>query len=69
MGLWLALAALLGLGGYMEYHVQRHASEAAFAYSVMGACLVGLVALCLVIRRLANRRTNRCFLKRRSETA
>lgn len=53
LGLWLALAGLLGLAGYMEYHVQRHASEAAFAYSVMGACLVGLVALCLVIRMLA----------------
>jgi len=52
--LWLMLAALLGLGGYMEYHVQRHGSEALFAYSVMGGCLAGLVLVCLLIRFLAS---------------
>ena len=51
-GLWLALAALFGLGGYMEYYVQRRGHEAAFAYSVMGASLLGLVGLTLWIRAL-----------------
>jgi len=60
--LWLGLAALLGLGGYMEYHVQRHPGEAAFAYSIMGACLAGLVILCLTIRTLAERKKQGHFL-------
>ena len=51
--LWLICAALLGLGGYMEYHVQRHGSEALFAYSVMSACLVGLVIMGVVLFALA----------------
>ena len=53
LGLWLPIAALLGLGGYMEYHVQRHGNEALFAYSVMSLCLVGLVIFCLVIYGLS----------------
>ena len=52
--LWLVTAALLGLGGYMEYHVQRHAAQAVFAYSVMTACLIGLVAMGVLIRALAS---------------
>lgn len=61
--LWLGLAALLGLGGYMEYHVQRHPGEAAFAYSIMGTCLAGLVILCLTIRALAERKKQGHFLR------
>lgn len=53
MAMWLGIAALLGLGGYMEYYVQRHGRETAFAYSVMGGCLLGLIVLILLIRRLA----------------
>lgn len=53
--LWLVIAALLGVGGYMEYHVQRHAAEAVFAYSVMAACLLGLVLVGMSIRVCANR--------------
>ncbi len=48
IGLWLAIAALMGVAGYMEYHVQRHGNEALFAYSVMGSCLAALVLLALV---------------------
>ena len=53
--LWIGLAALLGGAGYMEYYVQRHGDQAAFAYSVMGACLVGIVAVTVLIRYLAIR--------------
>ncbi len=52
LALWSLLAGLFGLGGYMEYYVQRRGHEAAFAYSVMGAALMGIVVLTLVIRRL-----------------
>lgn len=43
--LWLVMTALFAAAGYMEYYVQRHGSEAVFAYSVMGACLFALVLL------------------------
>ena len=47
--LWFSLAALFGGAGYMEFYVQRHGREAAFAYSIMGACLVCIVALGLLL--------------------
>ena len=50
--LWIAVAGLLGLAGYMEYYVQRHGNEAVLAYSVMGACLFVVVILGLLIRWL-----------------
>ena len=53
LGLWIPILALMGGAGYMEYYVQRHGGEAAFAYSVMGTCLVGIVLLGLIIRALA----------------
>lgn len=42
---WLSLAALFGAAGCMEYYVQRRGREAAFSYSVMGACLAAVVAI------------------------
>jgi len=51
--LWLSLAALLGGAGYMEYYVQRHGREALFAYSIMGICLTGIVALGLLLWHLS----------------
>lgn len=42
--LWLAMAALLGGAGYMEYYVQRHGDKAVLSYSVMTACL-GIIVL------------------------
>lgn len=45
IGLWLAMAALMGGAGYMEYHVQRHGDQAVFAYSVMSTCLVLFLGL------------------------
>ena len=55
LGLWGLWAGLMGLGGYMEYYVQRHGDQAAFAYSVMGTALVALVALGCVIWYLAEK--------------
>ena len=55
LGLWALWAGLMGLGGYMEYYVQRHGDQAVFAYSVMGTALVALVALGCVIWYLAEK--------------
>lgn len=55
LALWLAFAGLMGLGGYMEYYVQRHGDQPVFAYSWMSAALVGIVTVVLVIRCLAER--------------
>ncbi len=51
--LWLLMAAGMGCAGFMEYYVQRHGNEAVFAYSVMSACLMGVIALTLLVRFLA----------------
>lgn len=49
----LPLMPLLGIAGYMEYHVQRHGDQAAFAYTVMGLCLGCFVLLTLLMRSFA----------------
>ena len=54
--LWLGMAAGLGCAGYMEYYVQRHGNQAAFAYSVMSAALGVVVVLVLITRGLGARR-------------
>ncbi len=48
---WLSLALFFGCAGYMEYYVQRHGREAAFAYSIMGTCLMGIVLFALYFRK------------------
>ena len=53
--LWLPALALLGGAGYMEYFVQRHGDQAAFAYGVMTLCLGSYVLLTLAIRWLGVR--------------
>lgn len=53
--LWIVIAAGIGCGGFMEYYVQRRGNEAVFAYSVMSACLIGVIILILLIRYLAVR--------------
>ena len=50
--LWLAMAALLGGAGSMEYYVQRHGDLAVFSYSVMSVCLLATVGLALLTRVL-----------------
>ena len=53
--LWLPIAAGIGCGGFMEYYVQRRGNEAAFAYSVMSGCLLGVILLTLLIRFLGEK--------------
>lgn len=50
--IWLAIAGMMGLAGYMEYYVQRHGNEAAFAYTTMTAALIVIVMLTLLMRAL-----------------
>lgn len=54
--LWLAMLALMGGAGYMEYYVQRHGDQALFAYSVMSGCLAAVLALLVLSRWLGVRR-------------
>ena len=51
--LWLGNLAMMGGAGYMEYYVQRHGDQAAFAYAVMGVCLAVICVLILVIRAVS----------------
>ena len=53
IGLWVGILALLVGAGYMEYYVQRHGDQAAFAYTNMAICLTGIVLITLVIRAIA----------------
>ena len=52
--LWVALVGVMGCAAYMEYYVQRHGGEAAFAYSVMGICLCAAVVLVLIFRSIGS---------------
>ena len=54
LAIWLGGAGLMGIAAYMEYHVQRHGDQAAFAYSVMSACLIVVVGLGILIRFLGS---------------
>ena len=56
---WIAMACLFGGIGYMEYYVQRHGREAAFAYSVMGTCLACIVLLGLIFWHHSNKPVKR----------
>ena len=51
--LWIGNLAMMGGVGYMEYYVQRHGDQAAFAYTIMGICLTVIGILTLVIRALS----------------
>lgn len=57
IGLWVGFAALMGIGGFMEYYLQRHGDKMLVSYIIMGAALMGLVALVLTIRHLAEKDT------------
>jgi prolipoprotein diacylglyceryltransferase len=47
--IWSAMLPLLGIAGYMEYHVQRHGDQRIFAYTVMSVCLAAVVAMTIYI--------------------
>lgn len=51
--LWILIGGCIGGAGFMEYYVQRHGDQAAFAYSVMTAFLSGIVLLTLFLRLFA----------------
>lgn len=51
--LWLGNLAMMGGAGYMEYYVQRHGDQAAFAYTIMGICLAVIGVLTLAIRAIS----------------
>ena len=51
--MWVLQLAVMGGAGYMEYYVQRHGDQAAFAYTNMGACLAVMVLIALIERSLA----------------
>ena len=53
VSIWVVLLAMLGVIGYMEYHVQRHGDQALFAYTVMGLCILVAVGITVAIRHLA----------------
>lgn len=57
--IWLGMLAGLGCAGFMEYYVQRHGDQAAFAYSVMSAALLVVVLLVLLTWGLGKKRTAR----------
>ena len=52
--IWLVILGMMGLAGYMEYYVQRHGNEAAFAYTLMGTGLLVIVLMTLVMRAMGN---------------
>ena len=57
--LWLGMLAGLGCAGFMEYYVQRHGDQAAFAYSVMSAALFAVVVLVLLTWALGKKKAVR----------
>ncbi len=64
LSFWVGIAGLLGGVGYMEYYVQRHGNEAAFAYSVMGGCLLVILAITAALWRLSVGRQEKSLLPR-----
>lgn len=54
-GIWAGILVALAGAGYMEYHVQRHGDQALFAYSVMGVCVLAVLALTVLSRGIAQR--------------
>ena len=53
LAFWIGIAGLLGLAGYMEYYVQRHGNEAAFAYSIIGSCLLCVLGITVTMEILS----------------
>lgn len=57
--LWICMLGGLGCAGFMEYYVQRHGDQAAFAYSVMSAALLAVVVLVLITWALEKKKAVR----------
>ena len=50
---WVVIAGLFGVAGYMEYYVQRHSRLAFFAYDIMEHCLVVILVLGIYLWKLS----------------
>ena len=50
---WVVIAGLFGVAGYMEYYVQRHSRLAFFAYDIMEHCLVVILVLGICLLKLS----------------
>lgn len=61
--LWVILAILFGLAGYMEYYVQRHGKLAFFSYSVMEHCLVGILVIAIFLWRVSRKMPETVYQK------
>lgn len=59
---WVAMAALFGCAGYMEYFVQRHGRLALFGYAVMEHCLVAIVVLGILFWHTATKQNDNTSL-------
>jgi len=70
IGLWTLFAAFVGLGCYMEYHVQRHGDQPVFAYSFMSLALTGMVLITIAVWLLAEREPDEhtVYAKQKPET-
>ncbi|MBO4938197.1 MAG: prolipoprotein diacylglyceryl transferase [Oscillospiraceae bacterium] len=64
VSLWVVVLAMLGVVGYMEYHVQRHGDQALFAYTVMTFGILILVAVTVLIHRLGIRKIKKASFAR-----
>lgn len=53
---WVLWLLSLGLAGFMEYYVQRHADKFLFCYALMAVGLAAMVACTLISRRTPRRR-------------
>ena len=56
LALWVTGLLFLGGAGYMEYYVQRHGSEAMFAYTGMGICMALVLVLGTILWSAARSR-------------
>lgn len=52
---WVGIAGMLGGAGYMEYYFQRHPPLTAMCHSIMSGCVIGVIAIALVMRFLAQK--------------
>lgn len=58
--MWTFLAGLFAGTGYMEYYVQRHGREAAFAYTIMAGCLLGIISIGFLMLHLSQYKKPAC---------
>ncbi len=60
--IWVGMLALIGVAGYMEYYVQRHGHLFVFAYNTMSGCLLGAIALTVLVYALTVHRERKVMI-------